>query len=55
MEYNFFYGSQMVEFERPEIPEIIAKEGIKAEIAASKYTLKLNPSRTKVVVLNVHD
>ena len=46
MKYNFFYGTQMVEFERPEVPEIVAKEGIKTNI---------KPSKTKAVILNVCD
>lgn len=53
--YDFFYGTQVVEFERPEIPEIVTKKGIKAEIAGSKYTLKINASTTKAVILNVHN
>jgi len=44
--YDFYYGTQAAEFERPEIPEIVAKKGIKANIAGSK---------TEVVILNVHD
>jgi len=63
--YSFFYGSQMVEFERPEVPEIIAKDGIKTNIVGGIYSLKLNASttyslkvnshKTKVVVLNVYN
>ena len=48
--YDFYYGSQLVEFERPDVPEIIAKEGIKADIAGKKYSLKLNATESKVVV-----
>ncbi len=48
--YDFFYGTQLAEFERPEVPEIVAKKGIKAEIAGSKYSLKLNPSKSKAVI-----
>lgn len=53
--YDFYYGTQLVEFEREEVPEIVAKKGIKANIAGSKYTLTINPSKTEVVILNVHD
>lgn len=53
--YDFYYGTQLVEFERPEVPEIVAKKGIKAEIVGSKYSLVIKPSNTKVVILNVHD
>jgi hypothetical protein len=53
--YDFYYGTQVAEFERPEIPDIIAKKGIKANIAGSKYTLTINPSKTEVVILNVRD
>lgn len=52
--YYFFYGSQVEEFERPKVPEIIAKKGIKAEIVGRKYNLNIKPSKTKVVVKNVH-
>lgn len=55
MKYNFFYGTQIVEFERPDVPEIVAKKGIKADIAGSKYTLNIKSSQTKVVVANVYD
>lgn len=44
--YYFFFGGQAYEFERPEVPEIIPKGGIKAEVAGSKY---------KVVILNVRN
>lgn len=51
--YYFFYGSQVEEFERPKVPETIAKKGIKADIVGKKYNLKIKPSNTKVVVKNV--
>lgn len=44
--YNFFYGCQAAEFERPKVPVTVAKKGLKATI---------NPSKTKAVILNVHD
>ncbi len=44
--YEFFYGTQTTEFERPEVPGIIAKKGIKTNI---------KPSKTKAVILNVCD
>ena len=44
--HYFFYSNQAVEFERPKVPEIVAKKGIKARIKASK---------TKAVILNVCD
>lgn len=53
--YDFYYGTQLVEFERPEVPEIVAKKGILADIAGTKYSLIIKPSNSKVVVLNVHD
>ena len=53
--YDFFYGGQVVEFERPEVPEIIAKKGIQLSLAGSKYNLVLSPSKNKVVILNVRD
>ena len=34
--YDFYYGTQVVEFERPKIPEIIAKKGIDGENIASE-------------------
>jgi hypothetical protein len=63
--YNFFYGNQTVEFERPKVSEIVAREGIKVNITLSsgvqantvgnKYTLKTKSSSTKVVVKDVHN
>ena len=53
--YDFFYGSQLVEFERPEVPEIVGKEGIEAEMVGSQYNLLVNTSKTKAVILNVCD
>lgn len=53
--YTFFYGTQVVEFERPEVPEVIAKSGIMAEIVGEIYTLQLKPSTTRVVIKNVCD
>ncbi len=45
----------MVEIERLDIPEIVAKKGIKADIVGMKYNLNINPSKTKVAVKNVYD
>jgi len=42
MEYNFFYGNQMVEFERPEVPEIIAKKGIQLSLAGRRHRRSRN-------------
>ncbi len=53
--YDFFYGTQLTEFERPEVPEIIAKEGIIANIVGSKYSLIIKQSNTEAVILNVHN
>ena len=53
--YYFFFGTQAYEFERPDVPEIIPKKGIKANIAGSIYTLRINPSTYKAVILNVCD
>lgn len=53
--YDFYYGTQSAEFERPDIPEIVAKKGIAVDIAGSKYSLIIKPSSTKAVVLNVHN
>lgn len=39
--HYFFYGTQAIEFERPKVPDTIAKKGIKAEIVGSKYTLRI--------------
>jgi hypothetical protein len=39
--YTFFCGSQPVEFEREEVPEIVPKRGVTAEIAGSVYSLVL--------------
>lgn len=55
MVYDFYYGTQLVEFDREEVPEIVAKKGIDFKLVGSKYTLKIRPSNSKVVVLNVHD
>jgi len=52
-QHYFFYGNQVEEFERPKVPEIVAKKGIKMSIAGSKYSLRLNSSKTKAVILNV--
>jgi hypothetical protein len=51
--YDFYYGTQLVEFERPEVPAVIAKQGIATNIAGSKYSLNIKPSNSKVVVKNV--
>lgn len=53
--YNFFYGNQTVEFERPKVSEIVAREGIKVNTVGNKYTLKTKSSGTKVVVKDVHN
>jgi hypothetical protein len=53
--YYFFFGTQAYEFERSDVPEIISKKGIKAKISDSKYKLADKPSKTKAVILNVHD
>lgn len=53
--YYFFYGNQVKEFERPMVPDVVAKKGIKTEIVGKKYDLKIKPSKTKVVILNVRD
>lgn len=53
--YYFFYGTQVIEFERPEVPEIVSKKGIKLEIVGKKYNVEIMPSKTKVVIVNVHD
>jgi hypothetical protein len=52
--YDFFYGSQLSEFESPKVPEIIAREGLKANVAGSKYILKVKPSKTKAVIKDVY-
>lgn len=52
-QYYFFYGNQVVEFERPKVPEIIAKKGIKLEMVGSIYSVLVKSSNTKAVVLNV--
>lgn len=46
--FYFFYGTQVYEFERPELQ---AKAGIKAEVVGMKRTLLVNPSKTRVVVV----
>ena len=51
--YYFFYGTQAVEFERPAVPEIVVKEGIKADIVGKKYSLDIKVSTTKVVAKDV--
>lgn len=53
--YYFFYGSQVQEFKRPKVPDIVAKKGIKAEIVGKRYTLNIKPSITKAVIANVRD
>jgi hypothetical protein len=53
--YYFFFGGQAYEFERPEVPEIIPKEGIKAEVVGSKYKAEVAGSKYKVVILNVRN
>lgn len=53
--HYFFYGNQVEEFERPKVPEIVAKKGIKANIAGNKYNLKIRPSGNKVVVKDVYN
>lgn len=45
--FYMFFGAQAYEFERP---EIVAKPGAKLEIVATKYTLIIKPSTTKVVI-----
>ena len=52
-QHYFFYGNLVEEFERPKVPDIVLKEGMKAKIAGDKYTLKIKPSTTKVVINNV--
>ncbi len=42
--YEFFYGTQTTEFERPKVPKIITEKGLKANI---------KPTKTSVVILNV--
>lgn len=64
-EYEFFYGFQSVVFERPSVPAIVAKRGIKANILDKKYSISKVPDKKystkvkiikyKVVVLNVCD
>lgn len=48
--YDFSYGTQYAEFERPNVPEIVAKKGIAANVTGKKYNLKLNPSESKAVI-----
>lgn len=48
--YDFYYGTQLAEFERPEVPEIVAKKGISTDIAGSKYSLTIKPSNSKAVI-----
>lgn len=48
--YDFYYGTQVVEFERPDIPEIVAKKGITANVAGSKYSLLVTPYNSKAVI-----
>lgn len=45
--FYMFYGAQVFEFERP---EIVAKQGAKAEILGQKYNLIIKPSITKAVI-----
>lgn len=55
MKYNFFYGTQMVEFERPEVPPSVVKKGINYRIKVNTNTMKVKSWRAKVVVQNVCD
>lgn len=43
--FYFFYGTQVYEFERPELQ---AKAGAKLEIVGTKATLLIKPSKTSV-------
>jgi len=52
--YNFFYGNQTVEFERPKV-NITLSSGVQANTVDNKYTLKTKSSSTKVVVKDVHN
>lgn len=45
--FCFFYGTQVYEFERPELQ---AKAGAKLEIVGTKTTLLIKPSKTGVVM-----
>jgi len=45
--FYFFYGTQVYEFERPELQ---AKAGAKLEIVGTKATLLIKPSKTSVVI-----
>lgn len=54
-EYTFYYGNQASEFERPIIPDIVTKKGIKIDMVGRKYNLIIKPTKTKVVVMNVYD
>ena len=53
--FYMFFGTQVYEFERPDIPKSVIEKGIKANINKSKYNLNVKPSKTKAVILNVHD
>lgn len=47
--YEFFTGTQIIEIERPEVPPIVAKQGIRAEIPGNRYSLViLNPQEEGV-------
>lgn len=53
--YYYFYGNQLMEFERPRIPKIINEKGVIGKIKEEENKVKLSPSLNKVVVLNVCD
>lgn len=53
--YDFFYGNQVVEFERPEVPEVIYKKSIKSNIKIKVYSAIIKYKNPKVVVKNVCD
>ena len=47
--FYFFYGTQVYEFERPELQ---AKPGASLEVVGTKTTLLIKSSSTKMILLN---